>query len=207
MPLEPNTADFSQWVKWKSERCKTPDWWEELLAVPGKEDARRLAREVRASFVLPQQMWELDSREATLQAPPAPPCLCRKKFMPLANSIFACQDIREIPREKVVAYTRALQYWAEQNNPPVRSEPHLLARSILELREEVRWYLSFTDEEVFKGVHLPEEEESLQTPGPTDLPKAPLVPELAPEKQAPKFAGWEKVLHPSWPVVAAGDIP
>ena len=58
--------DFGQWVPWKSERCETPDWWEELLAVLGNEDARRLAREVRASFVLPQQMRELDSREATL---------------------------------------------------------------------------------------------------------------------------------------------
>ena len=68
MPPQPDTADFSQWVKWKSERCETPDWWEELLAVLGKEDARRLAREVRPSFTLPQWMWELDSREATLQA-------------------------------------------------------------------------------------------------------------------------------------------
>ena len=51
MPPEPDTADFSQWVKWKSERCETPDWWEELLAVPGKKDARRLAKEVRASFM------------------------------------------------------------------------------------------------------------------------------------------------------------
>ena len=55
---------------------RPPDWWEELLAVPGKEDAKRLAREVRASFTLPQHMQELDSREATLQAPPALPCLC-----------------------------------------------------------------------------------------------------------------------------------
>ena len=93
MPLESDITDFSQWVPWKSERCETLDWWEELLAVPGKEDARRLAREVRASFVLPQQMQELDSREATLQAPPAPPCLCRKKFMPPADSIFVCRDI------------------------------------------------------------------------------------------------------------------
>ena len=67
--LEPDTADFSQWVKWKLERCETPDWWEELLAVPGEEDAKRLAREVRASFTLPQHMWELDSREATFQTP------------------------------------------------------------------------------------------------------------------------------------------
>ena len=108
-------------------------------------------------------MQELDSREATLQAPPALPCLCQKKFMPPANSIFACRDIQEIPREKVVAYARALQYWAEQNNPPTRGEPCLLAESVLELREEVRWYLSFTNEEVFNGVPLPgeEEEESL----------------------------------------------
>ena len=37
MPLEPDTVDFGQRVKWKSERCKTPDWWEELLAVPGRK--------------------------------------------------------------------------------------------------------------------------------------------------------------------------
>ena len=178
MPPEPDTVDFGQWVKWKSERCETPDWWGELLTLPGKEDTKRLAREVRTSFTLPQCMRELDSREATLQAPPALPCLRQKKFMPPANSIFACRDIQEILREKVVAYARALQYWAEQNNPPTKGEPCLLAESVLELREEVRWYLSFTNKEVFKGVPLPEEEEekSPQTPGPTDLPKAPPVP-------------------------------
>ena len=54
MPLEPDIMDFGLWVPWKAERCETPDWWEELLAVPGKEDTRKLAREVRASFRLPQ---------------------------------------------------------------------------------------------------------------------------------------------------------
>ena len=53
MPLEPDIMDFSQWVPWKAERCETPDWWEEMLAVLVKEDARKLTREVRASFVLP----------------------------------------------------------------------------------------------------------------------------------------------------------
>ena len=33
------------------------------------------------------------------------------------------------------------------------------------------------------------------------------MPEPVLEKWAPKFAGWEKVLYPSQPVVAAGDIP
>ena len=78
----------------------------------------------------------------------------------------------------------------------------------MELRGEVKWYLSFTDEEVFWGMALPEEEEeeSLQTPGATDFPKAHCVPEPALERRAPKFVGWE-VLHPSQPVAAAGDIP
>ena len=109
-PLEPVTLDFGLWVPWKVERCETPEWWMELLAVPGKEDARKLSREVRVSFGLPWWLQELGSREATLQAPPALPCLCRQKFMPPANLIFACRDIREIPREKVVAYARALQH-------------------------------------------------------------------------------------------------
>ena len=60
----------------------------------------------------------------------------------------------------------------------------------------------------FRG-WLPEEEEdeSLQTPGITDFPKAHCMPEPVPEERHPKFVGWQKVLHPSQPVVAAGDIP
>ena len=132
--------------------------------------------------------------------------------MPQADSIFACRNIQEIPREKVVAYARALQYWAEQNNLPARSEPHLLVRSILELREEVRWYLSFTDKEVFKGVPLPEEEEeeSLQTPGPTDLPEAPPVCELVPENEPQSlWDGRRYCTHPGqwWPLGTSLDLP
>ena len=199
MPLEPAILDFSLWVPWKAERCETPEWWMELLAVPGKEDARKLAREVRASFGLPWWLQELGSREATLQAPPALPCLWRQKFMPPADSIFACKDIREIPREKVVAYARALQHWAEQNNPPAGGEPHLLAKIILELREEVKWYLSFTDEEVFQGMVLPEKEEKEcpSTLTATTVPKVPHMLEPPLEERAPKFLGWEKVLHSS----------
>ena len=78
--------------------------------------------------------------------------------MPLAESIYASRDIREIPREKVVAYARALQLWVEQNNPPAGGEPQLLVKSMLELREEVKWYHS-TNEEVFWGVALPKKEE------------------------------------------------
>ena len=69
MPPEPNIMDFSLWAQWRAEMCETLEWWEELLAVPGNMDMRKLARQVRASFLLPQQLWEWDTREATLQAP------------------------------------------------------------------------------------------------------------------------------------------
>ena len=77
--------------------------------------------------------------------------------MLLAESIYVSRDIREIPWEKVVAYARALQHWVEENNLPVGGGPHLLAKSVMELREEVKWYLSFTDEEVFLGGGPPQE--------------------------------------------------
>ena len=31
--------------------------------------------------------------------------------------------------------------------------------------------------------------------------------ELAEERKSPKFSGWEKVLHPSWPAVVTGQLP
>ena len=123
MPPEPMVLEFSQWVPWKAEKCKTLEWWTELLTIPGIEDCRKLAREVRASFGLPQWMQELGVRQATLHTPPGLPCLCRQRFMLLAESIYACRDIREIPWEKVVAYARALQHWVEENNLPARGEP------------------------------------------------------------------------------------
>ena len=209
MPLEPTVLDFAEWVPWKAERCNTPSWWMELSTIPGEDDTRKLARQVRASFGLPWQLQELDAGRTTLQAPPALPCLCQQRFMLPADSIFASWDIREVPREKVVAYARALQYWAEQNDPPTGGEPHLLAKSVLELREEVKWYLTFTDEEVFQGVAIPEAEgeKSSTTSSPTDVPKMPPVPELQPKERTPKFMGWDKMLHPAQPVITTGEIP
>ena len=78
-----------------------------LLVVPEIGDHKKLAREVWVSFWLPQQMKELGMKGANLQAPP---CLHWQKFMPPAQSIYACRDIRETPQEKAVAYTGALQH-------------------------------------------------------------------------------------------------
>ena len=54
MPLEPAVLKFTDWVRWKVGKCDTPSWWVELLTVPGEDNTRRLAREVRALFQLPR---------------------------------------------------------------------------------------------------------------------------------------------------------
>ena len=84
----------------------------------------------------------------------------------------------------------------------------------------MRCYLSFSDKEVFEGVTAPEEMSANPTkkaephstatmpaitPGVQATPKA--IEEPAVERKSPKLPGWEKVLHPSWPVVAVGQIP
>ena len=89
----------------------------------------------------------------------------------------------------------------EHINPPKRDQPCLLVESIAELRREVGFYLSFMDEEVFQGIDLPEEEGSnpsfpitatADAPGATDTSEVPSMP-----KVAPKYAGWDMVVHPS----------
>ena len=170
------------------------------LTVPGKDDHRKLAREVKASFGLPWQMQELGAKEATLQTPPVLPCLHRQKFMPLAQFIYACRDIREIPQEKVVVYAKALQHWVKQNSLPAGGEPHLLAKSMLELREEVKWYLSFTDEEVFWGLPSPRKKRRrVQRPFPLQTsPKHPMC-WSHPQKREPQsfWDGRRYYTHPN----------
>ena len=92
--------------------------------------------------------------------------------------------------------------------------------SIIELRREIEFYLSFMDEEVFRGIDLPKKEESGPmvpaianiTPvanihGAIDVPEVQPIPSPMLVKKIPKYARWEKILHPSWPVLAAGEIP
>ena len=144
----------------------------------------RLAKEVRASFQFPRCRHELDPKEAPYHAPPAPPCLHRWRFMPQVQSIYASQDIREIPWEKAVAYARALQYYAERSDPQKRGQPCLLVESVVELREEIGFYLAFQDEEVFWGLDLPKEEDAhpvvaaaaiTEIENITDIPEASLA--------------------------------
>ena len=131
--------------------------------------------------------------------------------MPPITSAFACWDIQEIPREKTVAYAQALQCVVEENNPPKRDQPCLLGESVVELRREVGFYLSFTDKEVFWGIDLSQEERSspsVPTTPTADVPGITNTPEMPPlSKAAPKYTRWDTVVHLSQPVVATGEIP
>ena len=120
--------------------------------------------------------------------------------MPPLQSIYASWDIREIPQEKAVAYARALQYYAERSDPQKRCQPRLLAESVVELREEIGFYLVFQDEEVFWGLDLPEEEGThpvIAAAAITEMEDITDIPEVSPAPEAAsKYAGWETILHP-----------
>ena len=133
---------------------------------------------------------------------------------------FICQDIRELQQEKMVAYAQALQFWAEKANLPTQGQPYLLVGSIVELREEMKCYISFPDEAVFSGVALPEEPsitqskeapesaQPMQTDSPVEEAVMKVTEELTKKEQSPnQFPGWREVIHPSRPVVAARQIP
>ena len=109
-------------------------------------------------------------------------------------------------------YARALQHFTEQNTPLKENEQCPLVERVIELRREIEFYLSFMDEEVFRGVDLPKIEESspmvpaianvtpvADIPGAIDVPEAQPIPSPMPVKKTPKYARPEKryYTHPS----------
>ena len=84
----------------------------------------------------------------------------------------------------------------------------------------MRCYLSFTDCEVFEGVTplegtptdpVEESQPPIETATTVIAPKESTAKETpqepVKERECPKFPRWEKVLHPSWPVVVARQPP
>ena len=218
---KPLIEELEKWVTWRAWTYETPSCWQELGMVPGVDDHEKLPHEVWASFRLPQRASEWCQVENDHQAPLALQCLCHRSFLPLPNSNFTCRDIWELQQEKTVAYAQALQFWVEKDNLPTRGKPHLLVGSIVELWEEMKCYFSFSEEDVFSGVALLEEPPIIPpkeaTPkGTQPTPANPPVKEVTvdvtmeptAEKKCPnQFPGWEKVLHPSRPIIATGKIP
>ena len=147
-----------------------PDGWPELAKISDVDDHQEVAQKVWASFKLPWWISEWHGMENYHQAPPAPPCICWKDFLPQDDSKFACWDIRESQLEKTVAYAQALQFWAEKADLPSLGQPCLLVGSILELGEAIKCYVSFPDDAFFGSVALPDK--SLTTQLETTIPES-----------------------------------
>ena len=74
-PPEPWVGELHKWVMWKAKTTETPDWWRELLVLPGVSDCKKLAQQVQASFSHPRRATEIKETKYHCHAPPAPPCL------------------------------------------------------------------------------------------------------------------------------------
>ena len=189
--------------------------------IPGVDNHKKLAHEVQASFQLLQRASEWCWVKNDHQALPALPCLCQKNFLLLPNSIFTCQDIQRIQQQKAVTYTWALQFWVEKADLPTGGKACLLAGSIVELQEEMKCYVSFSDEDVFNGIALLEEIPIIPPKEATPKNSQPTLADplvkkttvdmtmepTAEKRPLNKFTSWEKVLHPSRPIVTTGQIP
>ena len=68
-PHELPLGEFQEWVTWKAEMTKTPDWWRELLVVPGVPNCKRLAQKVQALFSHPKRASEVKEAKYCCQVP------------------------------------------------------------------------------------------------------------------------------------------
>ena len=148
---EPPVEDYERWVKWRGQIVDAPNWWQELVRIPGVSNFQELAWQVRASFKLPQWMSKIHDVKNYYLAPPSPRCICRKEFLPPLDPMFPCWDIRDGQLQKTVAYAQALQYWVEKPNPLMPGQPCLLARCILKLRKTMEPYVSFSNDAILDG--------------------------------------------------------
>ena len=219
---EPLVEEYERWVTWRAQMHDTPGWWQELVKVPEVKDHQELAKKVQASFKIPQWISKQHNMGNYYQASLALLCIHWKDFLHQPDPKFACWDIRELQLEKMVAYAQALQFWVEKANLPSQGQPHLLMGSVLELREEMKCYVSIPDEAIFSGMALPEEsfatqseDTTLKNAQPTYIDSPAKKAAMKATKEEPsrgeqppnQFPGWREMLHPSRLVIAARQIP
>ena len=100
------------------------------MAIPYVDDAWKLAQKVQASFKIPWVRCQVLWVDNDYSAPPTPKCINRKAFLPVPDPELPCQDYREGPPQKTLAYAQALQYWTEKANLPGPGKRQLLARCV-----------------------------------------------------------------------------
>ena len=177
-----------------------PSQWE-LMAVPEAEDHEKLAREVQALFRLPKRASELHKMG---ELPSGPTCtaMSSQEELLATTQFHLCllRHLRNAMREDS-GVCPSPPVLGREKRPPPGGRPHLLVESVKELQEEMRCYLSFSDEEVLKGMipleetsAIPTEEadpQSTTTPASTPEEEAIMgvAREPAAERRSPKFPG------------------
>ena len=147
----PPVEDYEDWIEWREHRDSTPDWWRELVGIPGINNFQELTQKIRAIFEIPWVRSKAIDMENDYSAPPAPKCICQKEFLPPPNLMFPCQDIREGQSQKILAYAQTLQYLTEMSNPLTPGWPCLLPRCMLELRRVMEPCVAFLDKAILEG--------------------------------------------------------
>ena len=212
---EPSVEELESWVTWRAWMHDMPGWWQELAEVPGVDDHKKLAQEVWAS--LNSHGGSVNDTVLRITIRPhkhchafigrvschclTPICLPRHQGTAVGEDGGLCQSHPVLGGKSQSAYS---------------GKPCLLAGNIMELREEMKCYVSFTDEDVFSGVALLEETSTTQpqeaTPEsaqPTQANSPSKVTEEPTKKEKPpnQFPGCNEVLHPSKLVATAKQIP
>ena len=150
---EPFVSDVETWLEWQANQLGTPAWWMELQAILGIRDPQKLAQKIRASFYIPKvRMRTLLQLGYTV--PPAPRSLDRHAFLP---DNLSYQDVWQKPALLTVTYARSLQYWAEKQSPPRHWSLRPLAKSVVELQEVVKEYITFNHQDIIHGLGTEEE--------------------------------------------------
>ena len=91
----PPAEDYENWIEWRGHRIHTPEWWQELVGIPGINDFCQLARKIQVSFEIPQAKSEAEGVDNDYLVPLAPKCICQREFLPPPNPMFPSQDFME----------------------------------------------------------------------------------------------------------------
>ena len=87
--LGPSMENYEKWIEWRSLCICMPDWWKELIGIPGIDNFWELTQKMRASFEIPQVRSKAQGRDNNYSAPPAPTCICREDFLPPPDPRFS----------------------------------------------------------------------------------------------------------------------
>ena len=119
-----------------------------IINSPGEDDIRRLAREVRASFQLPRQMHELEPKEAPFEAPQhCHVSTTGSLLLQLYLSMLAKTSGR-FPGRRQLHMPGPCSILLNKRTLQRGMSGAFWQRASWNWRREVKFYLSYTDEEV-----------------------------------------------------------